>query len=222
MEEIFALESELRNLIISHEMDRILLACIELELKYNEIGSDAGNSDFYSIYLAVSIVYDLDGARHLWRRLPQHLKSGNTELNALWKLARHLWQRDKRAVFETIAKHSWSEFISPIVQEIIISERKKQIILISKSYSSISIQNLSMALMLSREDTYKELIRLNWELRDSDLVLVRPVRDNDRSGNTIADDTRMLAQLSEYVCHLEKRSLKVDITGKNSSSSDFK
>lgn len=216
-----SLESELQNLVISRNMECAIFACRNLELKYTEEGLDVEKLEFYCIYFGISIVLDLDGARHLWRRLPQHMKCEGTELHTLWTISQQLWQRNITTAFEIIIRYNWSQLVRPIVEEIIISVRKHQILLISKSYSSISLEHLSQALMLSREDTCKELSRLDWELQDSDFVLVKPLREDQHSGNTIADDTKMLAQLSEYVCHLEKRSLKVDITGK-SSSSDLK
>ena len=112
---------------------------------------DAG-VDFFSRYLiGFLIINDLDGARHLWRRLPVIFKGDQHEIAAIWLIGKALWDQDMVAVRSTLDRQ-WSARLMGLISDLresIVNTRIQQLV---KAYSLISVDKLKTFLMCSAEN----------------------------------------------------------------------
>ncbi|KAH7277871.1 hypothetical protein KP509_38G012800 [Ceratopteris richardii] len=94
----------------------------------------------YALHLLGHIyISDLNGARFLWKRVPSAVKQGQPELVAAWKIGQCLWTYDYAGVHEAFKGYSWSPAVQQIVAAIKDEYSKKNMILLSTAYSTISV-----------------------------------------------------------------------------------
>ncbi|KAH7443752.1 hypothetical protein KP509_02G049600 [Ceratopteris richardii] len=90
-------------------------------------------------FLGHIYISDLNGARFLWKRVPSAVKQGQPELVAAWKIGQCLWTYDYAGVHEAFKGYSWSPAVQQIVAAIKDEYSKKNMILLSTAYSTISV-----------------------------------------------------------------------------------
>ena len=117
------------------------------------MGGDTRDGGFFPVYLALFLVNnDIDSARHLWRRTPNYIKTEVIDYKPLWEIGKLLWQRNLAGAYLAMAAHKWSDQVQMLVNQLKSSTKQTTMSLISKAYSQISIDNLCVALALSREE----------------------------------------------------------------------
>ena len=140
------------------------------------------DSKHYRLQLVLYLLQnDLDTARHLWKRIPSHIKHSDSELAALWTLGQNLWSRNYSQFYRAASAFEWSPFLSPLVVRLLVSIRSHLFDLLSRSYSSISLSDASSFLGLSADDTFALATQANWEARD--LFLYPPLSSSSPSSS---------------------------------------
>ncbi|KAJ9460908.1 COP9 signalosome complex subunit 8 [Diplonema papillatum] len=64
--------------------------------------------------LSYLICGELNGARFLFRRLPE-AEQNDPSVTAVWEIGKALWRHDTKGAHEEIARHTWSNELHPIV-----------------------------------------------------------------------------------------------------------
>ncbi|CAL1294968.1 unnamed protein product [Larinioides sclopetarius] len=127
----------------------------DLEKQELEAPDGIATPQVYGQLLAIYLLQnDLPNAKFLWKRIPQNIKDDNPELGKLWIVGQKLWQCDSD-VYVALAEE-WPEHLKPIVSAIKDVTRNRALRLISKAYSSITVEKISAFLGLSSEDCIED------------------------------------------------------------------
>lgn len=54
-------------------------------------------------------------AKLLWKRIPANLKHENPELNAIWGIAKKLWQRDFASIYAALTEFEWPNHLRNVM-----------------------------------------------------------------------------------------------------------
>jgi len=55
---------------------------------------------------------DSDAARHLWRRVPQHVRGNHPDIGAVWNLGKLLLAGDRQALFQAASSYEWEPLLA--------------------------------------------------------------------------------------------------------------
>jgi len=203
-----------------------LIFCAEIELAMEEDGDSATHNaqlkmNFFCVYMAAFLITgDLDGARYLWRRLPEDFKTDQTEIFKVWCIGKCLWVQDF-VLLKSSFEITWSANIQPTIMCLRDAIYQRHLIQISEAYSNMALICICEILMISKEEGIRVCEAMNWEIDStSGFVKVSKIEvDVGPAGlRTYEKDMDMLQQLSSYVSHLEKKSLKIDTNEKPSAA----
>ena len=61
------------------------------------------------------ILNDVVNAKLLWKRIPDSTKQEAPELERLWRVGKHFWSSDYKAVFDELDKEEWSQLMQVCV-----------------------------------------------------------------------------------------------------------
>jgi COP9 signalosome complex subunit 8 len=117
-------------------------------------------------------------AKFLWKRLPTHLKSENSELYRLWQIARCLIQRKYAQAFEIANQYKQSnqnwqnKELTNLFDYLIEKSKERLFLLVNVAYSSISIRELALNLGLSPEETTKIAQNQGWSIDNTNSYLL--------------------------------------------------
>lgn len=126
---------------------------------------------------------DLQSARYLWRRLPEHAKSN--EITDLWQIGKHLWNFNINSacisilgLISSISEQESTNLLSVgMLTDLLESIRYSQLILISKAYTKISISTFMNMLALYSDDVVVEKCNdLSWNIVNG-YILPNPMKD---------------------------------------------
>mmetsp|Transcript_26571 Transcript_26571/g.26817 ORF Transcript_26571/g.26817 Transcript_26571/m.26817 type:complete len:237 (-) Transcript_26571:20-730(-) len=211
----------LLELLQQRQYDEALDACEKLELLN---GPESQQEGFFAVYLTLLLIkIDLDNARYLWKRAPPSIKHKSSEFSALWEIGKKLWNRDIKGAYQAML-HDWSDTVKPLVDELKAAVVTSSLSLIRKVYSKISVQIMSELLNTTPEEILLECQRLGWNIDISTnisyVIIESSTAKEIKEKINIIDDTKLLKQLSDYVYHLEKRTLRVDLSGKSTDAKE--
>lgn len=215
-EPIEVLQKKHHNLILEGKFDQAVQVGQELELCICEGFSPIeAYVEFYFVHLvSLLIVSDLDGARYLWRRVPAALKAEASDFAHLWNAAKFLFQQDLTSALSHLLGHPWTLDSSGLVVGLVETLRREQLELISKSYSSVSVEYLAANLVLPREQIIEVCAARSWPV-DPDQGFAHPSKMSqlsDFSLTKVEDNLAMIRLLSGYVAHFETKQLTVDLS----------
>ena len=117
-------------------------------------------------------------AKFLWKRLPTHLKSENSELHRLWLIAQCLIQRKYAQAFEIVNQYKQSnqnwqnQELRNLIDYLIQKSKERFFLLVNVAYSSISIRELALNLGLSAEETTKIALNQGWSIDNTNSFLL--------------------------------------------------
>jgi len=172
--------------------------------------------DFFFDYLTMFIIVgDYDGARHLWRRIPPQIKSGNTDLSSMWNVGALLMQQNMPGAHAILNSEEWSPHADKdMMSHVRKALRASQWELLSKAYSCVAMSTIAVSQCMTSDEAFEECKRLGWPVDGNGNVHPRPIvvsHDEER----LRSSMEMIARLSENVALFEKKTLKVDLTGKS-------
>mmetsp|Transcript_33603 Transcript_33603/g.68699 ORF Transcript_33603/g.68699 Transcript_33603/m.68699 type:complete len:205 (-) Transcript_33603:192-806(-) len=178
-------------------------ACEDLET--GMAGDDVTTTITYMQQLFLYIIVDdLENARHLWRRIPESLKTANPELEACWTVGKCIWQNTNVPGAFVALQAGWSAPVSSIAAKAAATIRTRQLDLLSKAYTKISLVSGALALGLDEAEALRVFNKAGWmhqpETGLLDVVAPPPMPQR-------FDGLDQLAYLTDQVTFLETRSV---------------
>lgn len=172
-----------------------------------------GDANLYIVFMGLYIIVDdINGAKHLWRRSPAHVKS-NFAYTQLKNVCSLLMKNDMKAVNQILVSTPWSEctFMNySIIETVFFFLRARLWKTVHKTHKIIELNILAQYVMLNFDETKAECNKLGWHIDDSNMVT--PIATNSIDSIDIADDQLVLIKsLSNYISHLERKQVKIDI-----------
>uniref|UniRef100_A0A6G1SM03 COP9 signalosome complex subunit 8 n=1 Tax=Aceria tosichella TaxID=561515 RepID=A0A6G1SM03_9ACAR len=203
-------------------------ASLSKVLEGQELESPAGQTSpqVYGQLLAIYLLFnDLTSAKFLWKRIPDDVKAANNELSVIWSVGKLMWKKNYSEIYGTIDSIPvWPNHLKNIMKLISESTRQRVIELISKAYSSISLNDASQLLGLNNDETLKLAEQLNW-LHESETGFLtinqqqcdipgtsinqqqfdRHQKQSGKAGpvSGLDNGTELLEKLTEYIIFLE-------------------
>ncbi|KAH7424824.1 hypothetical protein KP509_11G026800 [Ceratopteris richardii] len=191
----------LQEAINARRFGELASMCETFELEMAAKGLEKPSDWPYALHLLGHIyISDLNGARFLWKRVPSAVKQGQPELVAAWKIGQCLWTYDYAGVHEAFKGYSWSPAVQQIVAAIKDEYSKKNMILLSTAYSTISVTDAAKFLGLTESETIKSTTQNGWTL-DSSSNMLTAVPMVTATAQKL--DSSKLQDLTEYVFSLE-------------------
>merc|ERR1712150_87578 len=140
---------------------------------------------------------------------PDVIKSGNSELQGIWKIGQSLWKRDFSGVYNNVKAKEWSATTQPLIERLCVILRERMVRLIGQAYSVITIADFIRLLGLDEGEVVDFARNHNWEV-DTDNKLVKPKRgevvtpqeSKNAASNPEAFD-QLMNSLTDYVTFLE-------------------
>ena len=150
------------------------------------------------VYTAQIVCYLITGrlneARFCWKRVPQSLL-GDTEMQAVQKVVQTLWEKDYAGFHKSIADHPWGELLLPLMPTLADETRSRVERIVSKAYTTISVETLMSMLAYSHEKVLQLASENAWEL-DTDKQMIRVV--DAAASSDSSTRRRGLEQLFRY------------------------
>jgi len=167
-------------------------------------------------------------AKLLWKRIPSSIKTENSELSAIWEIGKKLWNRELSAIYSLLKDYEWPNHLKNVMKciagldqsiyksiyclfifyllipSILLTTettRKRALNLISKGFTSISLDEISNYIGLSEEETIETIRTLGWNI-DFESRFVTPSKPSNNV-EEISSSEEQLAKLTEYVAFLE-------------------
>ncbi|XP_050302412.1 COP9 signalosome complex subunit 8 [Anthonomus grandis grandis] len=174
----------------------------ELERQELEAPTGIASPQVYSQLLAIYLYQnDLPNAKFLWKRVPASIKASTPELAQIWAVGQHLWKSDFSLVYKTLNSVNWSESVAEIMSNVQVVVRQRAVELISKAYSSITLENVQEMTGLLPDVCVQACIEKGWGV-DADTKMVYPVREVKEMGAPPSSEDQ-LYKLTDFVSFLE-------------------
>ena len=177
---------------------QVVTACEDFEL-------DVANTKvlpFYAVQLFGYIILDnLEAARHLWRRVPEHVKGNHKDIGAVWAIAQQLLIGDRAAVFQASASYEWEPLLALCNTKFLSTFRARTLSLLSKSYDNITLKSLAALLGMPEAEAERYATRNGWTF-DASTSYLQPGSAAKQTAETVALSN--LSTLTSYVVHLEQ------------------
>ncbi|XP_052897614.1 COP9 signalosome complex subunit 8 [Anopheles moucheti] len=156
-------------------------------------------SELFAAYLYQN---DLASARFLWKRIPQNMKTGNVELDQMYKVYVALWNNNTAGFYKAI-NHDWSKHVSELMFELKEKFQQETIALIGRAYSSI-FENVFAEMTNQTPDMIEDTCNsLNWEITPGLYPrLIIPKRTVDEKPIVVSSEAQ-LHRLTDFVSFLE-------------------
>uniref|UniRef100_A0A182J4N1 CSN8/PSMD8/EIF3K domain-containing protein n=1 Tax=Anopheles atroparvus TaxID=41427 RepID=A0A182J4N1_ANOAO len=156
-------------------------------------------SELFAAYLYQN---DLASARFLWKRIPQNMKAGHSELEQMYKVYVSLWNNDTAGFYKAI-NHDWSKHVSELMFELKEKIQQETISLIGRAYSSI-FENVFAEMTNQTTDMVEDTCKgLNWEIVDgAHPRLIIPKRTIEEKPIVVSSEDQ-LQRLTDFVSFLE-------------------
>merc|ERR1712025_901906 len=176
----------------------------DLEKEEIEAQNCRPSNEVYAKLLAIYLFENnLCSAKFLWKRMPEEARTQHAELNLIWNVGKAMWKENLTEVFQLIDATQWSENVSAIMKEVKSSVRQKSLELVSRAYSSISVENFSKYVGVNE----KEAVQIasnepGWLLKEDEQLIYPAERKQDEDAP--AQSEKQLASLTDFVSFLEK------------------
>jgi len=173
------------------------------DLENQELTSAGNCSDrVYAQLLAVYLLSnDLSNARLLWRRMPDQTKNGSNDLKEIWKIGKLLLERKSSEIYPLIDAYEWPNFLINIMKNLKDEIKKRNLNLIQKSYSWISIGDFKRMLYIQTdEETVSVFNTMGWSLDADGGILVTKQAQTFES---LSSNQEHLEKLVQHVTFLE-------------------
>jgi COP9 signalosome complex subunit 8 len=158
---------------------------------------------FYGIQLFGYLILDnLEAARHLWRRIPSHVKGNHQEIGAIWQIAKQIFIGDTKAMFAAAAAQDWEPLLALLNTKFLSAYRSRTLGLLSKSYENITVASLASQLGLPEDEAQRYATRSGWSY-DSATSHLQPGSAAKTSPQNVPLSN--LETLTSYVVHLEQQ-----------------
>ncbi|XP_018322475.1 COP9 signalosome complex subunit 8 [Agrilus planipennis] len=186
-------------MVININLDK---AAGELEVQELEAPNGVASPHVYERLLAIYLCQnDLCNAKFLWKRIPASVKTAAPELASIWAVGQQMWKRDFPAIYNALNSVTWSENVADIMREVQEITRLRAVDLITRAYSSISLDAVAHMTGLTSDVANKACSEKGWQI-EADTNIVHPVRSSTVIiGQNSSED--QLYRLTDFVSFLE-------------------
>lgn len=180
----------------------------ELEMSELEAPNGIVSAEVYAQLLAVYLHQnDLCQAKYLWKRIPADLKTENEELQRIWTVGQHMWQRNWPEVHAAL-NIDWTIDVRDIMAALKDKIRERIMRLISKAYSSLNLSTMATMTGMSLTEARQAAIDRHWDVQDTlDATIVLPWRKKleelECNPTEICLIEEQLQELTQFVSFLE-------------------
>jgi hypothetical protein len=159
------------------------------------------------------------GARLLWKRAPLQLKTSSlpmTDFALLYQVILNLKDNDVINAYKILKNTSWQPYIINHTINARKAIQKREIGIISKAYSTISLTKMCAILDMNNDEIMNEIKAYNWQYDQStnSVKITSVITDYDYQ-NELLNESEMILKLSKYMGHFEQKPIKVDLSSKN-------
>ena len=159
-----------------------------------------GDVNLYIMFMGLYIIVDdINGAKHLWRRSPAHIKS-NFAYTQLKNVCSLLMQNDMTAVNQILVSTPWSEYNfmnCSIIETVFFFLRAKLWKTVHKTYKIIKLNILAQYVMLNVDETKVKCNKSGWHIDENNMVT--PMATNNIDSINIADDQIVLSLKYRFI-----------------------
>lgn len=187
---------------------KLLYKCEQHELKMTGEDASKETETMYCLHLlALLQLDDTNNARYLWKRIPDAVKK-QAALVAVWEVGQALIRNDYTKFFALGGGGKFGKNVAPFVEALVKQVRSRRTSLLAKAYSSVSLKQVASELGMSAEQSSSHVGSLGWTV-EGDFCLPPNCTDEQKTQDA---GVEQLAQLTEYVLHLEEKVLQdVDV-----------
>lgn len=173
--------------------------CEDVELK---APNGIADPQIYGCLLAAYLLLnEMDHAKLLWQRLPMETKQTHSELSNLWEIGKKLWKHEFSTIYELVKNFHWPDYLVPLVSALVDTTRNRVLLLISRSYTKIRLEDVSSLTGLSGPELLQVISSRGWDVdtttnlcspKPADSKVVQPKPSHEK-----------LAKLTDLVSFLE-------------------
>eukprot|EP01083_Nonionella_stella_P187874 691344_1 len=165
----------------------------------------------YHFQLLIYLVQDeLSLAKYLFKRVPKEVREKES-FKAIWDVGCSQWKSQHNEVYAKIKNGKWAPILKPLFGRLAVNYRAKQVELVSKSYTSITIKELlGSYLGLKDAKELKKFINDNqlndvWSLDNEQKPTKVIISKRQENYEELLDATRLMSQFTKYVCFMESQ-----------------
>ena len=166
------------SLIAAGDLDSVAGVCDEFEI----VAGGAGNVPEWphaTHVLSRMLAGDLERARCVLERAPEHLRERDPELRAVHAVLAAMLDRDQPAVHAAAGAHAWSPRCAPLAASLIERYRAATLDLMSRAYTTASCAHVAACLGVTVEEAVAQGVGMGWSLGEDGMfgVVRRKVDD---------------------------------------------
>ncbi|KAN0037040.1 hypothetical protein ACTFIV_002372 [Dictyostelium citrinum] len=191
--------TEIANLIASKNFKAILDYCQRQEIESKNIELI---KSYYGVYLLSYLINnDVINAKHLWKRIPNDFKQSNQQLKNIYTIIKSISQTNPTIIYTSLSTNIGDEY-TPFITALKDNFQTRTFELISNAYSSITVNDCSLYLGISPDDTIKFTTSKGWE-HDKASNTLKPV-PIEKQVSGLPAGNQQIRSLTSYVLFLEK------------------
>lgn len=195
----------------SSKLRETLEVCENVEMdQCNAKLNDAQIQSYHFQLLIYLVENKLNLAKYLNKRVPKEVREKDT-WKEIWSVGESQWKSDHINVYDKVRNGKWSPIFKPFLEKLEVNYRMKQVQLVSKSYTSITIKEL-LGFYLG----FKDIKQLNQFIQQNNLNDIwtfdnvekpQKVIINKRKENyeDLLDANKLMSQFTKYVCFMESQ-----------------
>ncbi|KAN0015536.1 hypothetical protein ACTFIU_008271 [Dictyostelium citrinum] len=191
--------TEIANLIASKNFKAILDYCQRQEIESKNIELI---KSYYGVYLLSYLINnDVINAKHLWKRIPNDFKQSNQQLKNIYTIIKSISQTNPTITYTSLSTNIGDEY-TPFITALKDNFQTRTFELISNAYSSITVNDCSLYLGISPDDTIQFTTSKGWE-HDKASNTLKPV-PIQKQVSGLPTGNQQIRSLTSYVLFLEK------------------
>lgn len=183
--------------------------CDNVEMEQAREKLNEAQTQAYHLQLAVYLVLDqLEFAKYLYKRVPKEVREKES-FQAIWDVGCSQWRKEHTAVYAKVASGKWAAVLKPLMQAVATNYRRKQMELVSKSYTAITLDEL-LGFYLGLKDVaqLRRFMSENqledvWTFDDEAAPKVVRIGKKQENYEEMLDAKELMAQFTKYVCFME-------------------
>ncbi|CAD7698983.1 unnamed protein product, partial [Ostreobium quekettii] len=166
-------EVRLRSVLESGRLDQVAGVLDDIEIQSQD-PQPLLNWPHALHLLAHAYNLNLEEGRFLWKRIPESVKQGNTELQSAFRVLGVLWNRQYECYWPALSGHQWSPDVKALVDELTIRLRNRVVDLVCHAYSTIFVAKFAGFVGLTEKQAIARAQEAGWELlRDKKTLKVK-------------------------------------------------
>ena len=142
---------------------------------------------------------DLERARCVLARAPEHLRERDPELRAVHAVLAAMLDRDQPAVHAAAGAHAWSPRCAPLAASLIERYRAATLDLLSRAYTTASCAHVAACLGVSVEEAAAQGVGMGWSLGEDGMFGVVRRKVDDEAEALGMDAVEKLSALMVHV-----------------------